>query len=168
MTDKAAHAKARSARQSAPLRNWRSRNCVSSPIPPGFKASPLSSTPYAHNPFACNFSQPDTLSLGVVCRADARGNAPSSMERTSLCKFPVSRIAFQVPQNKQFTAEPCLQPIENREFVPNTPGGMGRGPAWIPRPQNPRTPEFVGTWQIVRSPSPLAPITERAAQGDPF
>ena len=109
--------------------NWCIRNCVSSPVLPVFKVAPGGSVRSTHSPFAGYFSQSANLSLRVVCCARTRGVASGSCvahESAQVRRF--QELGFQVPQNKQFTVEPCLQRVESSHFVPNTPGGDGRTP----------------------------------------
>jgi len=93
-----------------------------------FEASPVSSALYSESSIAGYFSPCANLSSEIVCSQQACGVAPGSKPRTTPHKFHViNNLGSIFLKTNELTVELCFQCIENKELVPNTPGGEGRG-----------------------------------------
>ena len=105
---------------------------------PALNVSPLSSVPSAASPYADYFPECANMSLRGAFSQRIRSVVSGSIAHTRLHKFHVFRnLASTFLKTKVLTVEPSVQPIENRQLAPNTPGGMGGYPQYpcIAHPQ---------------------------------
>ena len=105
---------------------------------PALNISNLLSATSAVSPYADCFPECANMSLRGAFSQRIRSVVSGSIAHTRLHKFHVFRnLASTFLKTKVLTVEPSVQPIENRQLAPNTPGGMGGYPQYpcIAHPQ---------------------------------
>ncbi len=76
-----------------------------------------------HKRTMLNWDRSETGNTKPERQFNARSNRSASPHHPAqVSRF--QELGFQIPQNKRFTAEPSSQRNENRQFAPNTPGGI--------------------------------------------